>query len=715
MYIAPVGSRSPHRRANSLSELLSWHDVDFVRCAYATVLGRQPDPEGEAYYTDRIRHGHSPLQVLWELRRSPEGRNHDPGIAGFDRTLKKAAWRANPWIGWLLAPFLGGEGASAAWRRTRILSNQLGRLQNSLDNFGSADRVAHIDSGSTDKFGTSAAFQQAVAAVASVHEDGAISVTHDSGQGVANLSPESTIVALDSDRMLPAEQWASVAQAMFERHWPNHKARLDSAAVDSNQRLWVVIIDGPSATISPESIRSFRTLRDAAPFDIEFASLGPKVPLRAQTFASLASLAETVTDEGLVLFIGSNDEIDSCLADALVLEAAWNRDFVLTDQFYADGARVAPLPFHGIDHVHLDHADYISSRFFVSGRLLRDEVKKGAASPIDVARSGLRALRDKPGKRLHLQYPFIRNGDLDLETVRHGRREIMQGLAADPVAAKRGWDDSVSVIISTKDGGYLLDGLIHQLLAMPRVAEILIVSNNTSGDYTLDLLNRLSKTERCRVFRYDRPFNFSVQTNHAVGEAKGTFLLIMNDDVSLIGSDWLDTLLSDVDSEQPRIAGPLLLYPNQSIQQGGMYLGHNNRAGHTFRHQRHPHDAPMFELVAPRLVSCLTGACLLMKRTLFVDLNGFDEQLATGLQDVDLCLRALYSGAELVFDPRSIIFHLESVSLIPTLSDESVQRQRDREYARFRDRWDSELRPDRWHNRNFYIEDEALRHLRIAD
>jgi GT2 family glycosyltransferase len=502
---------------------------------------------------------------------------------------------------------------------------------------------------------------------------------------------------------------------MFERHWPNHKAQLASTVIDSNQQLWVVVSGEISATVSPESLRSFRALRDAAQFDVEFASLGPKVPLRAKTFASLESLAGVIGAESLVFFVGPNDQIDPALADALVLENAWSRDFVLTDQFYTDEARVAPLPFHGIDYYHLEHADYISSRFLVSGMLLQDGVEAGARVPIEVVRSALRALRNKAGKRLHLQYPFLRNGDLDLETVRRNRRDAMQELAANPIVAKPEWEGSISVVISTKDGGYLLDGLVHQLLAIPHVAEILIVSNNTSGDYTLGVLDRLANTERCRVFRYDRPFNFSVQTNQAVKQATGKFLLILNDDVSLIGSDWLDKLLADVDSEQARIAGPLMLYGNQSIQQAGMYLGHNHRAGHTFRHQHHPHDAPMFELVAPRLVSCLTGACLLMKRSLYQDLNGFDEQLATGLQDVDLCLRALYSGAELVFDPRAIIFHLESVSLIPTLSDESVQRRRDREYARFRDRWDSELRPDRWHNRNFYIEDEALRHLRIAD
>ena len=712
MYIAPVGSRSPYRRANSLSELLSWHDVDFVRCAYVTILGRQPDSEGEAYYTDRIRRGHSPMEVLWELRSSAEARNHDPGIAGLDRALKRGAWRGNRWIGWLLAPFLGGEGASAAWRRNRMLINQLGRVQNSVDNLASTNRVGQMDAGSTDQFGSVAAFPQAG------HESPQSPATagmRELGHGSAHVSAASSIVALDADRMLPAGQWRSITQAMFERHWPNYKARLDSTVRDSNQRLWVVISGEAPVTVGPDSMRSFRALRDAAAFEVEFASLGPKVPLGAKNFESIASFAEIVADENLVLFIGPNDQLDPRLADALVLEDAWNRDFVLTDQFYTDGARVAPLLFHGIDYCHLAHVDYISSRVLMSGRVLRDAIQAGALSPIDVARSGLNGLRKARGKRLHLQYPFLLNGDLNLDTVRQSRRAILQDIAADPIAAKRGWDDSVSVIISTKDGGYLLDGLVHQLLGHQRIAEVLIVSNNTSGDYTLDLLDRLSTTERCSVLRYDRPFNFSVQANSAVSTAKGRFLLILNDDISLIGTAWLDRLLADVDSDQMRIAGPLMLYGNQSIQHGGMYLGHNDRAGHTFRHQRHPHDAPMYELVAPRLVSCLTGACLMMKRSLFEQLNGFDEQFATGLQDVDLCLRAMRGGAELVFDPRAIIFHLESVSLIPTLSDESVQRQRDREYARFRDRWHSELARDPWHNRNFYIEDEALRHIRIAE
>src|SRR5207248_5712626 len=137
--------------------------------------------------------------------------------------------------------------------------------------------------------------------------------------------------------------------------WPNRKSPFASAAIDSNRQLWVVISGEASATLAPESIRSFRALRDSAPFDVEFASLGPRVSLGAKTFRSLGSLAKTVGNGDLVFFVGPNDRIDANLAQALVLESAWDRDFVLTDQFYVDGARVAPLLFHGSDHYHLAH------------------------------------------------------------------------------------------------------------------------------------------------------------------------------------------------------------------------------------------------------------------------------------------------------------------------------------------------------------------------
>ena len=123
-----MNSKNPYLRANSLVELLDWDDLDFVRCAYVTVLGRQPDPTGEAYYANRIRRGHSKMEILWQLRRSPEGPSHDPGIAGLDRALRRARWERSR-AGWLVRPFTHGgvEGASA--RPYRVLVNKVGRLE----------------------------------------------------------------------------------------------------------------------------------------------------------------------------------------------------------------------------------------------------------------------------------------------------------------------------------------------------------------------------------------------------------------------------------------------------------------------------------------------------------------------------------------------------------------------------------------------------------
>jgi len=125
-------SRNPYLRANSLAELLSWNDVNFVRCAYVTLLGRQPDRGGELHYTRRVRSGHSKLDILWEIRRSAEARRHDPGISGFDRALRKAAWSRKPIIGPFVRLLAGGEYDDRFARMNRATLNELGLVKDLL-------------------------------------------------------------------------------------------------------------------------------------------------------------------------------------------------------------------------------------------------------------------------------------------------------------------------------------------------------------------------------------------------------------------------------------------------------------------------------------------------------------------------------------------------------------------------------------------------------
>ncbi len=126
--------KNPFHRAASLADLLSFHDLDFVRCAYVTLLGRQPDGPGQSHFLQEVRAGTSKLDVLWRLRRSPEAKAHDPGIAGLDRALNRAAWERRPLLG-ALPRFLrdNSDSNSRTDRALRSLQNAVSINQRYLD------------------------------------------------------------------------------------------------------------------------------------------------------------------------------------------------------------------------------------------------------------------------------------------------------------------------------------------------------------------------------------------------------------------------------------------------------------------------------------------------------------------------------------------------------------------------------------------------------
>lgn len=120
---------NPYLRADSLSALLEWDDLNFVRCAYVTVLGRQPDAAGERHYVRHLRRGVPKMQILRQLRNSPEAIRHDPGIAGFDRALRRARLARTPVVGALFRSVWHMEGDSSVDRALRVVSNDLARMR----------------------------------------------------------------------------------------------------------------------------------------------------------------------------------------------------------------------------------------------------------------------------------------------------------------------------------------------------------------------------------------------------------------------------------------------------------------------------------------------------------------------------------------------------------------------------------------------------------
>ncbi len=133
---APQSGRDPYLAAHSLDELLSFDDVDFVCCAFVTLLGRQPDPDGAIVYLERLRCGFSKMTVARQIRQSPEGRRHDPGIAGLDRALRRHGNAIRPFTGWIWRTAGRGEGDTRRERQFRTLKNELKLVQQQLPAVG---------------------------------------------------------------------------------------------------------------------------------------------------------------------------------------------------------------------------------------------------------------------------------------------------------------------------------------------------------------------------------------------------------------------------------------------------------------------------------------------------------------------------------------------------------------------------------------------------
>ena len=114
--------------ASSLDELLACHDHHFVHCAFQTLLGRAPDPEGLGYYLGRLRTGFSKIRILAQLRLSKEGKAHAARLPGLDVAIQQHQKEQYPLIGWLFRQRNGGEGNHPTERKLRAIENQLGLL-----------------------------------------------------------------------------------------------------------------------------------------------------------------------------------------------------------------------------------------------------------------------------------------------------------------------------------------------------------------------------------------------------------------------------------------------------------------------------------------------------------------------------------------------------------------------------------------------------------
>jgi O-antigen biosynthesis protein len=219
---------------------------------------------------------------------------------------------------------------------------------------------------------------------------------------------------------------------------------------------------------------------------------------------------------------------------------------------------------------------------------------------------------------------------------------------------------SVSIIIPTKDAPELLGRCLKSVsekTSYPKV-EIILMDNETTDERSLQLMRQYP----VRRIPFANPFNFSRANNQGAIAATGEFLVFLNNDTEIIAPDWLEHLVYYAEQLDVGAVGALLIYEDRTVQHAGVALGMRGTADHVMRGFPTGVDGYAGSLACAREVSAVTGACMMMRKSLFHELGGFNEHFFTAYQDVDLCLRLRERGLRLICTPRALVIHHESVS-----------------------------------------------------
>jgi GT2 family glycosyltransferase len=229
----------------------------------------------------------------------------------------------------------------------------------------------------------------------------------------------------------------------------------------------------------------------------------------------------------------------------------------------------------------------------------------------------------------------------------------------------------VSIIIPTRDRCDLLRVCLQSIEAHTEYTnyEIVIVDNDSREPETLNYL----VAQPHRVLRHPGDFNYSRIMNDAVGQTDSGYIVLLNNDIEVLTPIWLTAMLEHGQSPDVGAVGARLLFPDGRVQHEGIRVG----GGVVARNLDHGGYFGLGRCI--RDVSAATGACLLLRRDVYEQVGGFDENIRVVFNDVDLCLRIRQAGYRIVYQPLAELTHHELASRGNLNPPEDV--------ARFIERW----------------------------
>jgi GT2 family glycosyltransferase len=212
-----------------------------------------------------------------------------------------------------------------------------------------------------------------------------------------------------------------------------------------------------------------------------------------------------------------------------------------------------------------------------------------------------------------------------------------------------------------------------------------------------------------KVLDYPKQFNFSAINNFAAQQAAGEYLCLMNNDIEIQTSDWMEEMLSFAQLPNAGALGARLWYPGSGgLQHGGVIVGLGGVAGHAYVGLAKTEKGYFGRPVLHHRCSAVTAACLMIKKSTYFAVNGMDEGLAVAFNDVDFCLRLGQAGFHCVYTPHAEMTHHESASRGDDLSDANRERFMSEE-AFMKSRWGQQLLADPYYSPNLSLDHSDFR------
>lgn len=224
----------------------------------------------------------------------------------------------------------------------------------------------------------------------------------------------------------------------------------------------------------------------------------------------------------------------------------------------------------------------------------------------------------------------------------------------------------VSVVIPSKDHAKLLECCIRSIVEKTTYDnyEIVVVENNSEDPKTPAEYEAICERfgERVRVIHWAGEFNYSKIVNYGVECVNGEYVLLLNNDIEVISPDFIEEMLGYLQREDVGVVGAKLYFRDGLTQHAGIVVGPFDAAIHLNQNLPPSRAGYLARAIRPSNFSAVTGACQMIRRTVYEQVGGYDERFAVGFNDVDFCLRVWQAGFRVVFTPYAELYHYEFVS-----------------------------------------------------